>query len=114
MLLIGGRWWLAFDGIAADWAVQPMSALGVNNLIADMGGLFLGGSIMILLGLRSGQSVWLLAAALLNAIAASGRLLGFAAFEVVPEALISVSLEILASVLLIYTHKRMTAEESNS
>ena len=112
MILIGGRWWLGFDSVAADWAVQALGPLGVNNLIADMGGLFVGGGIMIALGLRAGHSVWLLAAALLNAVAACGRLFGYVAWEYVPATLISVILEILASVLLIWTHHRMTTEQA--
>ena len=62
---MGLRWWLAFDGIAAEWFVKPLSDLGINNLTADMGSLFLGSAIMIAMGLRSGQSVWLLATALI-------------------------------------------------
>ncbi len=114
MMSIGGRWWLAFDSVAVDWAVQALGPLGVNNLIADMGGLFMGGAIMIALGLRAGHSSWLLASALLNAVAAAGRLFGYVVWEYVPETLISVFLEIVAVLLLAWTHHRMTKEQAES
>jgi hypothetical protein len=109
MAILGARWWFSFDGIAAEWLVQPLAVQGVNNLIADMGSLFLGSAIMIALGLRKGHSVWLLAAALLMAIAALGRLYGYATAGYAPATLVPLLFEILSCALLIGTHKRMTA-----
>jgi len=112
MAMLGGRWWFTFNDIATEWVVQPLGAQGVNNLIADMGALFLGSAIMIALGLRRGQSVWLLATALLMAVAAAGRLYGYATEGYVPETLTPLIIEIVSCALLIGTHKRMTAEEA--
>lgn len=112
MAMLGGRWWFAFNDIAAEWLVQPLGAQGVNNLIADMGSLFLGSAIMIALGLRRGHSFWLLATALLMAIAAAGRLYGYATVGYVPETLAPVLIEIVSCVLLIATHKRMSTEDA--
>jgi hypothetical protein len=106
--MLGVRWWFAFDGITAEWAVQSLSVLGTNNLTADMGSLFLGSAIMIALGLRAGQSAWLLATALLMAIAAAGRLVAYATVGYAPEALVALIFEVLSCVLLVATHKRMT------
>ncbi len=52
MAMLGIRWWFAFDGVSAEWMVQALSPVGVNNLTADMGSLFLGGALIIALGLR--------------------------------------------------------------
>jgi hypothetical protein len=104
----GVRWWFAFDGITEEWAVQSLSVLGTNNLTADMGSLFLGSAIMIALGLRAGQSAWLLATALLMAIAAGGRLVAYATAGYAPESLAALIFEVLSCALLVATHKRMT------
>jgi hypothetical protein len=111
MGLLGARWWFAFDGIAAEWAVQSLSVLGTNNLTADMGSLFLGGAAMIALGLRARQSTWLLAAALLMAVAAAGRLVAYATVGYAPGALVALIVEVLSCVLLVVTHRRMTATD---
>ena len=111
MGMLGLRWWFAFDGITAEWAVQSLSTHGTNNLTADMGSLFLGSAIMIALGLRAGQSVWLLASALLMAIAAAGRLVAFATVGYAPEALVALIVEILGCAALVLTHQRMTAAD---
>lgn len=112
MTMLGARWWFSFNDIAAEWLVEPLAAQGVNNLIADMGSLFLGSAIMIALGLRRGHSVWLLAAALLMAIAAAGRIFNYATVGYVPETLVTTLIEIMSCALLIGTHKRMSAEDS--
>ena len=110
LALLGGRWWFSFEPIAAEWLVEPLSTLGVNNLMADMGALFFGGAIMIALGLRSGHSVWLLAVALMMAIAAAGRLFAYATVGYVPETLVPLIFEIASCALLVVTHQRMTSE----
>ena len=110
MAMLGARWWFAFNGIAGEWAVEPLGAIGVNNLLADMGSLFFGTAIMIALGLLRSQTIWLLAAALLMAIAAAGRLFGYATEGFVPETLVSTIIEIISCALLVGTHLRMTRE----
>jgi hypothetical protein len=110
LTLLGARWWFTFDAIAAEWVLKPLGAQGVNNLIADMGSLFLGSAIMIALGLRPGRSQWLLATALLMAIAATGRLYGYVTLGYVPETLVPLIVEIFSCALLVVTHLRMTAD----
>jgi hypothetical protein len=111
MGLLGVRWWFAFNGIAAESAVQSLSVHGTNNLTADMGSLFLGSAIMIALGLRARQSVWLLAVALLMAVAAAGRLVAYATVGYAPEVLVALVVEVLSCVLLVVTHQRIAAED---
>jgi hypothetical protein len=113
MGFLGVRWWFAFEGIAAEWFVQPLSAHGINNLTADMGSLFIGSAVMIALGLWTGRSIWLLATAVLMAIAAAGRLYAYATVGYVPEALVALIFEAASCVVLVLTHRRMTAPESS-
>ncbi len=110
LMFLGGQWWFTFEEMSVGWVVQAIGPQGVNNLLADMGGLFFGGAIMIALGLRAGHSTWLLATALLMAVAASGRLYGYAAFGYVPETLAPLIFEIGSCALLVFTHLRMDSE----
>ena len=112
MALLGARWWFTFDDIATEWVVEPLGAQGINNLTADMGSLFFGSAIMIALGLRAGKSAWLLATALLMALAAMGRFYAYATQGFVPETIVGLAFEILSCALLIFTHLRMTADDS--
>jgi len=111
MGLLGVRWWFSFDGIAAEWFVQPLSLVGVNNLTADLGSLFLGSAIMIGLGLRPGRSAWLLPVAVLMAIAAAGRLLAYTTVGYTPDALVPLVFEIASCGVLVLTHQRMSRPE---
>ncbi len=107
MAAFGARWWFSFGQIAQEWSVEAPTALGTNNLTADMGALFFGSAIMIALGLRSGKSFWLLAAALLMLIAAAGRLYAFATVGYVTGAMPALVVEILSAALLAFTHSRL-------
>ncbi len=111
MAMLGVRWWFAFDDIASEWVVQALAPQGVNNLTADMGSLFLGSALIIGLGLRRGKSTWLLAAALLMAVAAAGRLYFYATVSYLPVTLVSLVVEVVGCALLIVTHRRMSGEQ---
>lgn len=105
MALFGVRWWFAFEGIELEWQVAAQNAVGINNLMADMGALFVGSAVMIALGLfRNAQ--WLLPAALLMLIAAIGRLLAFATSGYTGEVLVALIVEIVAAVILYLTYTR--------
>jgi len=114
LLMLGARWWFTFDAIVVEWALEAESPLGINNLMADMGALFFGGAVMIGLGLWKNQSIWLLATALLMAIAASGRLLGYATIGYVPETLVAVLFEIVSALVLYVTHLQMQKVSSSA
>ena len=104
MMMFGARWWFAFNGIVTEWVIEPLGPQGVNNLMADMGGLFFGSAIIIGLGLRRDQSIWLLAAAILMAVAALGRIVGYATLGYVPETLVPLLFEVVSCFLLVGTH----------
>ncbi len=110
MTMLGGRWLFTFDDISAEWVVQALGPQGVNNLTADMSSLFLGSAVMIALGLRRGQSVWLLATALLMAIAALGRIYAYTTVGYVPATLVPFLFEVVSCALLVGTHMRISKE----
>jgi hypothetical protein len=52
-----------------------------------------------------------LAAALLMAVAAAGRLVAYATVGYAPESLVALIVEVLSCVLLVVTHRRMSATD---
>ena len=109
MLMFGVRWWFDFGGIAAEWQVEALNGLGVNNLTADMGALFFGTAILIALGLRAERSQWLLSAAVLMLVAAAGRLLDYASNGYDAGALTALIVEVVSAGVLYLTHRQMSS-----
>ncbi len=112
--LLGVRWLFAFDDISAEWQVQALNALGINNLIADMGGLFLGTAVLIGVGLIPRYALLLVAAAILMIIAALGRLYAYATLGYVPETLVPLIFEIGSATLLFGTYLRANREKTET
>ncbi len=108
MTVFGVRWWFSFSGIETEWQVDALNNLGINNLTADMGALFFGTALFIALGLRAGKSQWLLSAAALMALAAAGRVWVFASVGYEAGALPALIVELVSTVVLIVTHKKVS------
>ena len=107
MAVFGAQWWFGFDSMAGDWMVTAQNLVGVNNLTADMGALFFGTALMVVLGLVRGGGVWLQAAAALMAIAALGRLVSFATAGYTGEVLVALIVEIVAAGLFFFAAGRL-------
>lgn len=78
---------------------------GLSTLRADFGGLFLGVGMFSLLGLRAGQAHWLLAAMVLIAGAAVGRLVGIIIDGVNAMAFGSMAFELIIAGLFFSAYK---------
>lgn len=76
MILLWGQILISPDQVAATMHLMPDGAAGLNTFRADVGGLLLGAGLLSLLSLKTGQSHWLQAAALLMGCAALGRFSG--------------------------------------
>ena len=59
------------------FSVTPLGADGLNTVRGDLGGMFLASALLLLLGLLQRRAAWLLAVALLMALIAAGRIVGF-------------------------------------
>ena len=59
------------------FSVTPLGADGLNTVRGDLGGMFLASALLLLLGLLQRRPAWLLAVALLMALIAAGRIVGF-------------------------------------
>lgn len=76
-LFMGGSLMLTPAAAVAGFAVSPEGADGLNTVRADLGGMFLFACIVLVLGLMQRRAECFLAVALLMALIAAGRLLGF-------------------------------------
>lgn len=113
MASFGVRWWFSFSGIEAEWQVDALNGIGINNLTADMGALFFGTAILIVLGLRAGKSQWLLSAAVLMLVAAAGRILVYATLGYEGATLSALIVEVVAGGVLFFTHQKMSTSTNS-
>ena len=60
-----------------NFAVEPLGNPGLSTVRAVIGGLFMGGVAMLILGFLGGQTLWYLAVAILLGAVALGRVIGF-------------------------------------
>ncbi len=109
LLMLGARWWFTFDEIQAEWAVTAHGVVGVNNLTADMGALFLGTAALIAIGIFRKTAEWLLAAALLMGLAALGRVYAFLTVGYDQTALVPLIVEVVMVIVLSFTARRFSA-----
>ncbi len=100
--MLGARWMLAPTTIAAEQAMTLASPVALNTARGDIGGLFVGGALLCVLGLVRKQGHWLQAAAVLVGCVAVGRVLGMALDGFAPESgsAFAVELVIVAVLLL--------------
>lgn len=105
---LGVQWWFTFSDMLVQWQVQITSVVGRNNLLADMGALFFGSAICVVLGLRAGKSHWLLAAALFMALAAVGRCIGYATDGFTPATTVPFVVEIVSATVFVFTHRHLS------
>ncbi|MBK7170179.1 MAG: DUF4345 family protein [Gammaproteobacteria bacterium] len=87
-----------------QFALVPQGIAGLNSLRANVGVLFLAGTLFCFLSLRANGRWWLLPAAALTAGAALGRLIGMAMDGIARESMTGLIFElvIVAIFLLAY------------
>ena len=78
-LIMGVNLMLAPVSGAEGMAVTPIGEAGLSTLRADLGGLFVGSAVLLILGIMQRKAEWFLAVAVLMALIALGRLIGFIA-----------------------------------
>jgi hypothetical protein len=76
-VLIGLRWLFAPAGVAAEFGMPVLDGLGLSTQVGDLSAFFRGGGVMMLLGAVTQRDTWLLAPAMLLALAALGRLVSW-------------------------------------
>lgn len=77
MLVLGVQWLTDPVAMAEPLGITLQGADAFSTARGDVAGMFIGGALMALLGLLTRNSTWLLALALLLALIAAGRVVGF-------------------------------------
>ena len=77
MLVLGVQWLTDPVATAARLGITLQGADALSTARGDIAGMFIGGALMALLGLLTRNSAWLLALALMLALIAAGRVVGF-------------------------------------
>ena len=77
MLVLGVQWLTDPVAAAGRLGITLQGADAFSTARGDLAGMFIGGALMALLGLLTRNSAWLLALALMLALIAAGRVVGF-------------------------------------
>jgi hypothetical protein len=97
---------MLFPETAAErFALVPRGIQGLNTLRGDLGGLFLGGGVLMAAGVIYRQTFWWLAAAVIVAAIAFGRLVGFVFDGWQGNSFPQAVLEVVIVVLLVTAHR---------
>jgi hypothetical protein len=109
-LVMGAGFLLDPAGSAAGLSVTPEGVHGLNTLRGDMAGLFLGSTVLLILGLVRREAIWLLAVAVLMVAIALGRLVGFA-LDGAPaqETIVAFGFEVVIAAVLLLAARKLPA-----
>ena len=106
-ILIGMQWAFLPAQAAVPLGYDVPTGLGLSSMLADVGGFFLGGGVMIVVGLSTKQAPWLQSAALLVALAALLRVVAWGLHDA-PFATQFILTEVLMTAVLLITAKYIT------
>ncbi|MCZ6643726.1 MAG: DUF4345 family protein [Gammaproteobacteria bacterium] len=100
---------------ATQFGLTPNDIVGLSTLRSDLGGMFITGGVLLVLGIVRGQTLWFLAVALLMGLIALGRLVGFAVDGFDQRLLMPFLFEIVFVVVLVLAHRQLsTAPEDQA
>lgn len=100
-LLIGLRWLFAPAGVAGEFGMPLLDGLGRSTQIGDLGAFFIGGAVMMLLGVLTQNRTWFLAPALLLALTALFRVLAWGIHDA-SFAATQIAVEVVVAGLLLF------------
>ena len=114
-LLMGLGFYLDPVRAAGRIGLEAMNLTGLNAIHGDLGGLFCGLAVLLVLGLLRPASVWLLAVAAILATIAFGRLLGFALTgSSSDDALMALGVEVISVIILLLASRRLNGSTSDT
>lgn len=106
MILLWGQILLAPENVAEAMHLLPKGAAGLNTFRADVGGILLGTGVLSLIGLKTKNHQWLLAACIMMVCAALGRFTGIVLDGSTPSSIGSMMFELFIAVLLFSSAQR--------
>ena len=111
LFIFMGYRWVVFPQGAADAQLMPLlSGTGLSSQVADLGALFLGMGLMIVLFLITAKRTWLYAPALLLFMIAAFRIIAWILHgaALIPPMIV---VEVVIGCLLLFTAKRLGVNE---
>ncbi len=108
--MLAVRWMFAPAAIAAEQAMVLGGPVALNTARGDIGGLFLGGAILCVLGLVRGDGRWLQTVAVVIGCVAAGRVVGMTVDGFAPESVTAFVVELaIVAVLLLAARRPLAA-----
>lgn len=107
-LLIGGAKAM-FDptGLIERLGVEPQGVVGLSTIRGAIGGLLMGSSAMIIVGLVRKNTEWFLAVAVLMAVATLGRVVGLGLDGVAAPGVAAAVIEAVIVGVMIAAHRKL-------
>lgn len=93
--------------LSGQLGITPDGVQGLNAIRGDLGGMFLATATMMAVGLRTRQTTWFLAVAVLMGAIAVGRLVGMAVDGPVVEAVGGFVIEVAVVATMIGAQRRL-------
>ncbi len=103
---IGLRWLVDPEGAAAALGMPLLDGLGRSSQMGDIGGFFLAGGVMVLLGVITGKRAWFQAPALLLMTIAIFRILAWLLHDAA-LATPMIAVEVVLAVLFMFASSRL-------
>jgi hypothetical protein len=108
---------IVFIANGFQWAVIPDQAglplglvlpegIGISSMLGDIGGFFMGGGILVMVGLKTKNPTWFHASAILTATAAVYRIIAWAGHGA-PLTISFIVIEILMTIILLLAAKKI-------
>ncbi len=107
-LVMGGGLLIDPASATAQFGLESTGVVGLSTLRGDLAGMFLASALMLALGLVRGNTTWVLAVAVLMALIAFGRLVGFVADGADPATVTAFVAELVIVALLYLGHRRLS------
>ncbi len=104
-LAVGSLLWLAPELTAARFGITADGAQGLTTIRADIGGLFLGLSLLCAAASWSRRRPFFLAAAAVLAAVIAGRMISMATDGASPASLVALSVELVLAILLVVSSR---------
>ncbi len=88
--------------------VDPVGANGLNTIRGHLGGSFVAGALLLLIGLWRNNTSWFLAAGVLMFTIALGRMMSFGLDGVDPASLPAFVVELVITGVMVVAHRRFS------
>jgi hypothetical protein len=108
--MLAARWMFTPVAVATEQAITLGSPVALNTARGDVGGLFLAGAVLCVLGLVRKEGRWLQAVAVTLGCVAFGRVVGMTLDGFAPESATAFCVELVMIAVLVLAARRIATE----